>query len=115
MKNLYNLSCKSYKEGYYILNMLPEDIKKKIPNKIQDFIIENMDTNHEITYKDIYENNLLDDTNILLAIIYKDYIATERERMIIKAKEDSVKRSIEEEAYEKYNPNNLFTRNKKML
>lgn len=114
MKNLYNLNCKSYKEAYYILNMLPEDIKKKIPNKIQDFITENMDTNHEITYKDIYENNLLDDTNLLLAIIYKDYIATEEERIIIKAKEDSVKRNIEEEAYKKYNPNNLFIKKKRI-
>lgn len=114
MKSLYNLNRKSYKEAYYILNMLSEDIKKKIPNEIQDFIIENMDINHEIRYKDIYENKLLDDTNLLLAIIYKDYIATEEERMIIKAKESSVKRSIEEEAYKKYNPNNLFIKKKKI-
>ena len=53
-------------------------------------------------------NFLLDDTNILLAILYKTYLATEEEKVIIKAKERVVEKRKQLEAYQKYNPNNLF-------
>lgn len=108
MKNLYNLSCKSYKEGFDILSLLSEDKKKKIPKDIWEFLEAHMDLHHQITPEDIYKNNLLDDTNLLLAIIYKTYLTTEDEKIIIKAKELSLKRKKEELAYKKYNPNNLF-------
>ena len=113
MKDLYHLHPKAYTEGYQILDMLPQESKDKIPEKIWDFIKKNMDVNHEVTFEDIYKNNLLEDTNILLAIIYKQYLATEEEKKIIKAKEEIVKRRKEKEAYEKYNPNDIFKRHKK--
>ncbi len=108
MKNLYNLNSKSYKEGYDILHLLSSDIQKKIPENIWQFIEENMDVNHKITFEDIRRNNLLEDTNLLLAIIYKAYLATEEEKIVICAKENAIKRQKEQIAYEKYNPNNLF-------
>ena len=113
MKDLYHLQPKAYKEGYQILDMLPQESKNKIPEKIWDVIKENMDLKHEITFEDIHKNNLLEDTNILLAIIYKQYIATEEEKKIIKGKEEIVKRRKEKEAYEKYNPNDIFKKHKK--
>lgn len=108
MKNLYHLDPKAYREGYEIISSLPESTKKKIPEEIWEFIKENMDTSHEITWKDIYESFLLEDTNIMLAILYKAYLATEEEKMIIKAKENAIRKKKEKEAYKKYNPNNLF-------
>ena len=113
MKDLYHLHPKAYKEGYQILDMLPQESKDKIPEKIWDFIIENMDNKHEVTVEDIHKNNLLEDTNILLAILYKQYMATEEEKKIIKAKEKIVERRKEKEAYEKYNPNDIFKKHKK--
>ena len=108
MKNLYNLDSKSYKEGYDILQLFSNDIKKKIPEDIWHFLEEHMDTSHQITSEDISKNNLLEDTNLLLAIIYKSYLATEEEKLIIGVKEKAIKRQKEQIAYEKYNPNNLF-------
>lgn len=108
MKDLYHLNPKAYKEGYEIIKSLPESTKKKIPEEIWEFIKENMDTNHEITWNHIYENSLLEDTNTMLAILYKAYLATEEEKIIIKAKENSIRKKKEKEAYKKYNPNNLF-------
>lgn len=113
MKDLYHLDSKAYTEGYQILDMLPQKSKEKIPEKIWNFIKENMDINHKVTIEDIRQNNLLEDTNILLAIIYKQYMATEEEKKIIKAKEEIVKRRKEKEAYEKYNPDNIFKKHKK--
>ncbi len=108
MKNLYNLNPKSYKEGYDILYLLPKDEKYKIPKDVWKFLEENMDLHHQVTPENIYNNNLLDDTNLLLAIIYKNYLATEEEKLIINAKELSVARKKEELSYKKYNPKNLF-------
>lgn len=108
MKNLYNLEPKSYKEGYDLMKLLPNDIKKKIPEDIWQFLEENMDLNHRVTAQDIEKNNLLEDTNLLLAIIYKSYLASDEEKKIINAKETSMKRKKEEMAYKKYNPNDIF-------
>lgn len=108
MKNLYHLNPKAYKEGYEILCLLPEVSKEKIPEDIWEFIKGNMDLKHEITVEDMDKNILLEDTNLLLAIVYKTYLATQEEKKMIKAKENAVKRRKEKEAYEKYNPNKLF-------
>ena len=112
MKDLYHLHPKAYKEGYQILDMLPQESKEKIQEKIWNFIKENMDNKHEVTVEDIHKNNLLEDSNILLAIVYKQYMATEEEKKIIKAKEKIVERQKEKEAYEKYNPNDIFKKHK---
>lgn len=113
MKNLYNLDAKSYKEGYTLIRMLPDNIQRKIPDDIWKFLREHMDLNHTITDQDIEKNNLLEDTNLLLAIIYKSYLANEEEKRIINAKETSMKRKKEEIAYKKYNPNDIFKNRKK--
>ena len=112
MKNLYNLNPKAYKEGFDLMKMLSEDTQRKIPDDIWQFLEEHMDLTHVITAEDIEKNNLSEDTNLLLAIVYKSYLATEEERKIIKAKELSIKRKREEIAYKKYNPNNIFKNRK---
>lgn len=108
MKNLYQLSPKAYKEGYEILNLLPKLEQEKIPNEIWQFIKEHMEVNYKLSLEDLFQNNLLQDTNLLLAILYKTYWATNSEKAIIKAKETIVKRRKETEAFTKYNPQNLF-------
>lgn len=113
MKNLYNLDSKAYKEGYDLIKMLSRDTQRKIPDEIWQFLEEHMDLNHKITNEDIEKNNLLEDTNLLLAIIYKSYLASEEEKRIISAKEASVRRKKEEIAYKKYNPNDIFKNRKK--
>lgn len=114
MKNLYNLEPKAYKEGYDLIKMLPDASQRKIPEYIWKYFKENMDLNHTITAEDIEKNNLLEDTNLLLAIIYKTYLASEEEKKIINAKENSIKKKKQKIAYEKYNPNCIF-KNKKGL
>ncbi len=108
MKDLYHLNPKAYKEGYEILSLLSEIEKRKIPSEIWKFIKENMDLTYEFSIEQIDKGVLLDDTNILLAILYKTYLATEEEKVIIKAKERVVEKRKQLEAYQKYNPNNLF-------
>ncbi len=108
MKNLYQLDAKAYKEGYIILNLLPQYSKSKIPENIWQFIKKNMDLNYEVSLNDLSKGQLLDDTNNLLAIIYKTYLATDDEKKVINAKEKFILRQKDIEARKKYNPDNLF-------
>lgn len=108
MKNLYQLDAKAYKEGYIILKLLPQYSKSKIPENIWQFIKKNMDLNYEVSLNDLSKGKLLDDTNNLLAIIYKTYLATDDEKKVINAKEKFILRQKDIEARKKYNPDNLF-------
>lgn len=108
MKNLYQLSPKAYKQGFEILRLLPKEDQEKIPSEIWQFIEEHMDLNEDFSFNEISLRSLLPDTNLLLAIVYKSYLASNSEKTIIKAKEHMVKRRKEAEALNKYNPQNLF-------
>lgn len=80
---------KAYTEVYKLIEILPEEQKKKIPEDFIDVIKNNMDTSYkfEIDTENIEEIDLLEDTEKILSVIYTDYLATEEERRIIKNKE----------------------------
>ena len=80
---------KAYTEVYKLIEILPEEQKKKIPEDFIDVIKNNMDTSYkfEIDTENIEEIDLLGDTEKILSVIYTDYLATEEERRIIKNKE----------------------------
>ena len=80
---------KAYTEVYKLIEILPEELKKKIPEDFIDVIKNNMDTSYkfEIDTENIEEIDLLGDTEKILSVIYTDYLATEEERRIIKNKE----------------------------
>lgn len=83
------INSKAYTEVYYIINEMSDELKSKIPQDIIANIEEKMDNNYQfnIENKDIEDIKLLEDTEKILSVLYTDYIATEYERKIIKAKE----------------------------
>lgn len=83
------INSKAYTEVYYIINEMSDELKSKIPQSIKKNIKENMDKNYQfdVESKDIETIDLLEDTEKILSVLYTDYIATEYERKIIKAKE----------------------------
>ena len=77
---------KSYKEVYEILRKLPVKEQNKIPKQIIEKIYNNMDKNYEFKIEHIedFENQkILEDTKELLAVIYRDYLASEEKTEII--------------------------------
>lgn len=80
---------RAYTEVYKLIEILPEEQKRKIPKDLIDVIKNNMDTSYkfEIDTENIEEIELLEDTEKILSVIYTDYLATEEERKIIKNKE----------------------------
>ena len=104
---------KAYKEVLEILKYVPEESVKKIPRQMLDTFEKKKDKDH-IFYVDITksfeEQNLLDETKDIFAIIFRDYWATPYQRERIKAKENYDRQKLEEEKLKKYNPNDLFNK-----
>lgn len=89
MEMMKMINSKACTEVYYIINEMSDELRTKIPQNIIKNIKENMDNNYQfdVENKDIETINLLEDTEKILSILYTDYIATEYERKVIKAKE----------------------------
>ena len=75
---------KAMTEVYYILNNTDENLVKKIPRKIIEFIKENINENYKIAFdkdKLLSEQKLLPETEDFLSLIYRSYWATEEEKI----------------------------------
>lgn len=94
---------KAYTEVYKIIELLPNELKNKIPNDIILGIKDNIDKKYEfeINEENIDNINLLEDTEKILSVLYTDYLATEEEREVIKNKEKMI--LIEKEKRKKDN------------
>lgn len=105
------------KEVDYIIGMFPLDIQKKIPNSVKKDIVENMNNDYIPNTFDINKpiegQNILEETKLILASIYKDYIVSDEERKKLIMEENHIRQHLEEKKKEKYNSDNLFKNMKK--
>lgn len=102
---------KSLSEIWVILQNTEKWIIEKIPSSFINFIEENKDDNFypEINFDDKdWESKISEDAQIIMALIYRDYITSKEEREQIIAKEREYLLKCEKGAREKYNPDNLF-------
>lgn len=88
--------AKAYTELYEILKNISENDLNKIPNEILMILEEKRDKGYEFKLQENIEfenQELLRETKILLAILYRDYWATkeEKERITQKWKGDIIK------------------------
>ena len=78
-----NNIAKAYTEFWEILKFIPKDRYNKIDKKFLKDIEEQRDKNYNYKVEHIidFENQpMLEETRALIAIVYKDYLATEEER-----------------------------------
>ena len=106
-----NIHAKAYREVYEILKKVPEEDFKKIPKEVLLMLQIKMDK--EYKYKlvndlDFEKQKMLRETKILLAIIYRDFWATECERDRINKKVNYDVKKCEENKKEKYSPDDIF-------
>lgn len=102
---------KAYKEVIEILKYVPQESVNKIPKTMLETFEKKMDKDYVFNVdinKTFEEQNLLEETKDIFAVIFRDYWATpyQRERILAKEKYDLEK--LEEEKRKKYNPNNIF-------
>lgn len=102
------ITKEAYSEIYAILNLMSWNSINKIPEKIWENIDNKRDKDKIIEINNIEDYQASEQANKLLAVLYRDYFATDEEKEIIKAKEKILEQKEQEELYEKYNPDNLF-------
>lgn len=109
-ENIY----KAFSEVDTILEYSSDEIKNKIPNKFKELIKNNKDVNYKLVIaenKSLNDQKLLIETREILALIYRDYICSEDERIaLIKANNQNL-----EEINRKYDIENIFEQRKNKL
>ena len=103
------VSC-AYKEIYEILKIFPKELVDRIPKYKLDYIKQNMNESYEynITKETFDGKTMLDETAAILAILFRDYWATEvqREKIIRKQKNDRL--ILEEQKKLLYDTENIL-------
>ena len=101
----------TYAEVLEILKCVSEDDFKKIPKSKIELMTENANKNHNFTYdsnKTLDENGVTELTKRIIAVIFRDYWATEKQRKKIYEIQNFVRMKNEAEKRKKYDPNNIF-------
>lgn len=105
----------AFSEVLDIINKSEKEISEKIPQKFILFLEEYRDTSY--TSKIDYENedwmdHLKPETLSLIALIYRDYVASAEEKKLFIKEQNEKLQQIEEELRIKYNPDNIFENSK---
>ena len=111
VKEKYSIYSKAFKEISEIIKFFPKSEYRKIPKSFIKFIEENMDNNYDYKLKhvdDFQNQEMLEETKILLSIVYRDFIASNEEKKQIHKMEKIELIQEEKKTREKYNPDNLF-------
>ena len=90
--------------------------QEKIPVKFREFI--KSKKNKDYVYivdknKKLYEQDIMQETKIIFSLIYRSYFCSEEQKSFLKQKDIEEEERKERELREKYNPDNLFNKNKK--
>ena len=106
----------AYSEVLEILRYVSIDDYNKIPKEQIDFFENNSNTDYDFfynPYKTLDEQNVSKRAKAIIAIIFKEYWATDiqKEKIIAKQKYDRMK--LEKEKQTRYNSNDIF-KNKKI-
>ena len=104
---------KAYKEVIEILKYVPQESVNKITKTMLETFEKKMDKDYVFNVdinKSFEEQNLLEETKDIFAVIFRDYWATPYQRERIKEKEKYDRQKIEEEKANRYNPDDIFNK-----
>lgn len=102
---------KAYKEVIEILKYVPQESVNKIPKTMLETFEKKMDKDYVFNVdinKSFEEQNLLEETKDIFAVIFRDYWATPYQKERIIAHENYDRQKIEKQKNDKYNPNDIF-------
>ena len=95
-----------------IISLYPNNIKEKLPKKLIDKLEKDRLPNLKVKLdktKKLYEQDVCDETLVLVYMIYRDYIAGPDEKKYF----DNILKRFDEETKKQYDPVNLFENNAK--
>ena len=108
---------RAYEEAFAevdeIFKTMPVDILSKIPIKFRQIISENKAKDYKVEIKeDFQEEDLKEETVILLGLIYRDFLASPEEREELQKRDAEELKIIEEEMQQQYDMENIFQKRK---
>ena len=110
MKEIYR---EAFSEVEAIFKLMPSNLLNKIPEKFKQMITNEKSNEYVPNIKEPIEDcKLKEETIIILALIYRDFLCDEDKKKELKARDAEQLKKFEEELREKYNPDNLFKRNR---
>ena len=101
----------AYSEVLEVLKNMAKDEVDKVPEDMREMFEECSNKEHKFKYdfsKRMDEQDFLEDTKLILAILYRDYWATPEKRSELLKKDQYNREKVEIEKRIKYNPNNIF-------
>lgn len=101
----------AYSEVLEILKYISKTDLDKIPTDLINLFNENANKNYKFVYnpdKTLQEQNVSKTTRYIIAILFRDYWASSKQKEKILAKEKFDKNKIEEEKRKLYNPDDIF-------
>lgn len=99
----------AFSEVEQILKLMPTNLSNKIPMKFKNIItLEKSKTYIPQISEPFEECELKEETKIILAVIYRDFLCSKEEREELLERDRNKLLEFEEELREKYNPDNLF-------
>lgn len=107
---------KAYVEVLEILKYFPKKDYMKIPEEKIEFYKKNKDKNYIFTINpkvDLSKQNISREANAIIVNLYRDYFATEEQKVKIKEILELNQKKAEQEKRKKYNQENLFRKNDK--
>lgn len=108
-----------YKEAFSevneIIKMMPDELTNKIPSKFKEMLEDERDKEYNPNIQEPLENQKLkNETIIILGLIYRDFLCSPDEKRRLQEKDSrelqEVKKALEKEIREKYNPDDIFKR-----
>jgi len=106
----------AYKEVLEILKYIPNEEYQKIPQNLIELFRDEANNNNDFKFdinKKINEQQISDKAKTILAILFRDYWATEEQREIILKKERYDREKSEIKKRIDYSPDEIFKKNKK--
>jgi len=108
---------RAYEEAFAevdeIFKTMPIDLLSAIPIKFRQIISENKAKDYKVEIKeDFEEEDLKEETIILLGLIYRDFLASPEEREELQNRDAEELKRIEEEMQEQYDMENIFQQRK---
>ena len=101
----------AYSEVLEVLKYIPKEDYEKVPKELINAMRENKDNSCKYKYnirKTFEEQEISEEAKAVLAVLFRDYWATEKQREKILAKEKYDNNKLEQEKKEKFNPDNIF-------
>lgn len=112
-----NTYARAYTEVLEILKHFPEEEYKKIPVEKINFYKNNMDKNYKFTIDpeiDLANQNISKEANAIIVTLFRDYYATEEQKVKINEILDLNQEKEELEKRKKYHPNDIFKNNEQL-